>query len=323
MSSRLTALVVGCGRVGSGYDLRRPDGFPLTHAGAYSTHPKIELVGGVDTDAATRAQFEHRWGVKAHADLDEALECTPDLVSVATPPVGRGELVERLAQAGPRAIWSEKPLAATAAEGQAIVEACRRAGVGLQVNFVRRFDPLHRRLVERVNADGAPLHADFRFSGTFENFGSHALDLLRWLAGDPVRVEAVRLRDGQPMAILTTRSGSSASMLRVRVGAVTVFDVDILTSRRRVTIAASGEQAGESIASPSRHFPGVQLCGLPRPLDMQDVVAPMMAAADGLVRHVEDGERLLCDGRDGLAALRLHEAILAAARGPEALELAT
>lgn len=323
MSSHLTALVVGCGRVGSGYDMRRPDGFPLTHAGAYSAHPRIDFVGGVDTDAAARARFEHRWGVKAYADLDEALERAPDLVSVATPPTGRGELVERLVQAGPRAIWIEKPLAASAAEGQAIVEACRKAGVGLQVNFVRRFDPLHRRLVEKVNADGAPLHADFRFSGTFENFGSHALDLFRWLAGDPVRVEAVRLRDGQPMAIVTTRSGSSASMLRVRVGAVTVFDVDILTSQRRVTIAASGEQAGESIVGPSRHFPGVRLCGLPRAVDTRDVVAPMMAAADGLVRHVDHGERLLCDGQDGLAALRLHEAILAAARAPEALELAT
>jgi predicted dehydrogenase len=303
--------------------MRRPDGFPLTHAGAYSAHPRIDFIGGVDTDATARAGFERRWGVKAYADLDEALERAPDLVSVATPPVGRGELVERVRQAAPRAIWIEKPLAATAAEGQVIVEACREAGVGLQVNFVRRFDSVHQRLVETVNADGAPLHAEFRFSGTFENFGSHALDLLRWLAGDPVRVEAMRLRDGQPMAILTTRDGSSASMMRVHVGDVTVFDVDILTSQRRVTIAASGEEAGESIVGPSRHFPGVRLCGLPRAVDTRAGVAPMMAAADSLVGHVDHGERLLCDGQDGLAALRLHEAILATARASTALELAT
>lgn len=322
MSSRLRALVVGCGRVGSGYDMQCHDGFPLTHAGAYAEHPRIDFVGGIDIDAAARTRFEHRWGVRGYADLDEALECSPDLVSVATPPAGRGELVERLVQAGPRAIWIEKPLAASAVEGQAIVDACRKAGVGLQVNFVRRFDSLHQRLVRTVQADGAPLHADFRFSGTFENFGSHALDLFRWLAGDPVRIEATILRNGQLVAILATRDGSSASMLRVRVGAVTVFDVDILTSRRRVTIAASGEQAGESIVGPSRHFPQVQLCGLPLAVDTEAAVAPMTAAADGLVRHVDHGGRLLCDGQDGLAALRLHEAILAAARAPKAIELA-
>jgi UDP-N-acetylglucosamine 3-dehydrogenase len=322
MSSQLTALVVGCGRIGSGYDLQRHHGFPLTHAGAYAEHPKIAFVGGVDIDAAARARFERRWGVKAYADLDEALECSPDLVSLATPPTGRGELVERLVKADPQAIWIEKPLAATAAEGQVIVEGCRKAGIGLQVNFVRRFDPLHQRLVQTVHADGAPVHADFRFSGTFENFGSHALDLFRWLAGDPTRVEAMRLRNGQPMAILTTRDGSSASMLRVRVGAVTVFDVDILTARRRVTIAASGEQAGESVAGASRHFPEVQLCGLPLAVDSEDAVEPMTAAADSLVRHVDHGEQLPCDGQDGLAALRLHEAILAAACAPKAVELA-
>ncbi len=322
MSLHLTALVVGCGRIGSGYDEKRSDGYPLTHAGAYIGHPRINLVGGVDVDASARARFERR-GAKAYADLDEALECSPDLISVAIPPTGRRELVERLLQAGPRAIWIEKPLAATAVEGEMIVEACRKAGVGLQVNFLRRFDPFHQRLVETVHADGAPLHADFRFSGAFENSGSHALDLFRWFAGDPVRVEATRLRNGEPMAVLTTPDGSSASMLRVRVGAVTVFDVDILTPQRRVTIAASGEQAGESIVRPSRHFAGVQLHGLPRPVDTRGVGEAMMAAANGLVRHVEHGEQLLCDGQDGLAALWLQEAILSAARTSRAVELAS
>jgi predicted dehydrogenase len=321
VSSQLTALVVGCGRIGSGYDEQRRDGPPLTHAGAYAEHSRIEFAGGVDIEAAARARFERRWGVKAYAELDEALERSPDLVSVATPPAGRHELVERLLRAGPRVIWIEKPLAATAVEGQAIVEACRKAGVGLQVSFLRRFDPLHRRLVETIRADGAPRHADFRFSGTFENFGSHALDLFRWLAGDPVRVEATRLHNGEPMAILTTHDGSSATMLRVRVGAVTVFDVDVLTPRRRLTIAASGEQAGESLVGPSQHFAGVQLHGLPLAIDAQGVGEAMMTAANGLVRHLDHGERLLCNGQDGLAALRLHEAILCAARAPKAVEL--
>jgi predicted dehydrogenase len=321
MSGHLTALVVGCGRIGSGYDEKRSHGPALTHAGAHIGHPRVRLVGGVDVCASARARFEQRWGVKAYADLDEALECSPDLISVAIPPVGRGEMVERLLQVGPRAIWIEKPLAATGVEGQVIVDACRKAGVGLQVNFFRRFDPFHQRLVEAVRADGAPLHADFRFSGTFENFGSHALDLFRWFAGDPVRVEAMRLCNAEPMAILTACDGSSASMLRVCVDPVTVFDVDILTSQRRVTIAASGEQAGEAVVEPSRHFAGVQLHGLPLAVDGHGVGEAMTMAVNGLVRHVDHGEPLLCDGQDGLAALLLHEAILSAAHTAQAVGL--
>jgi predicted dehydrogenase len=322
MSSQLTALVVGCGRIGSGYDEQRHDGPPLTHAGAYARHSRIEFVGGVDVDAAARARFEHRWSVKAYADLDEALERAPDLVSVATPPAGRDEIIERLLQAGPRAIWIEKPLAATAVEGHAIAEACRKAGVGLQVNFLRRFDPLHQQIVGVVHGDGAPIHVDFRFSGTLENFGSHAVDMFRWLAGEPTRVEAMQLRDGESMAILTTRDGSRASMQRVHVGAVTVFDVDILTPRRRVTIAASGEQAGESLTAPSEHFAGVQLHRLPVAVGAPGVAEAMTAAAGNLVGHVEHSERLLCSGQDGLAALRLHEAILSAACAHKPVELA-
>ena len=49
-----------------------------------------------------------------------------------------------------------------------------------------------------------------------------------------------------------------------------------------VVIERAHEQAGESLVGPSRHFPGVQLYGLPLPVDPQGVGEAMRSAANGL-----------------------------------------
>ena len=44
-----------------------------------------------------------------------------------------------------RAIWAEKPLALTLAEADAMVEACREAGIVLVTNAMRASDVYYRR----------------------------------------------------------------------------------------------------------------------------------------------------------------------------------
>lgn len=310
MSPPLSAVVVGCGRVGSGYDDRRRGKPPLTHAGSYAGHPRIELIAGVDHDPAARKRFADRWGVASYENVEPCLELGPDLVSIATPPGGRLELVERILTRPPRAIWIEKPLAATAQEGARIVEVCRRAGVPLQVNFERRFDPLHARVVETLRADPGPLHANFCFSGTLENFGSHALDLFRWLAGDPIEIHTIPLPDRDPAVLLVTADGSTGSFMQVQTADTVVFDLDVLTAARRITLGALGAEMVEAPAAMSRVVEGIKLHHIGSEVDRSGVVNAMAAGADDLVRHLEHGGALRCDGDDGLAALRLQEAIV-------------
>jgi predicted dehydrogenase len=321
VNPQLTAVVVGCGRIGSGYDERHRDGTALTHAGSYAAHPQVRLIGGVDRDLGARSRFEARWGVRAYPDVDELLELGPDVVSVATPPEGRLGVVERVLAAGPRALWIEKPLASTVAEANAIVEACRAASVSLQLNFHRRYDPQHRAVAAVLHADGVPIHVDFRFSGTLSNFGSHAIDLFRWFAGEPDRVRAIALDDRDPCAVLTTTSGSTGALLQVWADGVTVFDVDVLTPVRRISIAALGEQVGESRTRPARLYDEVRVHPLPSARRASGPTSTMAAAADALVGHIERGDPLLCAGEDGTAALRLEQAIMSAARTGEAVEV--
>ena len=321
MTAVLDAVVVGCGRIGSGYDLGREGEPPLSHAGAYEAHPGTRLRGAVDPDPAARARFEARWGVPCHEDLGEALDSIrPRVVSICTPPEERIELVERAVAAGAQAIWIEKPLAVSSDAGREIVEITERAGVALQVNFHRRFDPAHRRVANVLSADPRPIHADLRFSGSLTNFGSHAFDLFRWLVGDPSRVRAMALDDREPFAFVETLDGSTGTFCQVPMDGVAIFDADFVTSRRRLTLAAMGEQHLEAPVAESVLFRGAlrhEYRGRP-----DDGIGGAMVAAVASLIGAAAGERALCTGRDGLAALLLHEAVVEAADTASSVELA-
>jgi predicted dehydrogenase len=301
-------LVVGCGAVGSGYDELRPDGAPLTHAGAYAAHPGTRLVGGVDPDSGARARFERRWQVPCTADLDAALAARPDLVSVCTPPAGRLSLVERILDARPRAIWSEKPLAESSEEAEQIRLRCDEAGAALQLNFHRRFDPPHRRVAELVAAGAPPLHLDVRYSGSLRNYGPHAFDLFRWLVGEPRWAGAVGDPD-EPSALLATNSGATGFFHRVAAPALDLFEADLFTPELRVSLGALGERIAVGRARPSGLWtdtqvldPGVESAG-------DGLAGAMLGGVQSLLDSVHGRTPPLSTGRDGVAALQIVEAV--------------
>ena len=317
----LAALVVGCGEVGSGYDERRHGRPPLSHAGAYSAHERTRLAGGVDTDADARRRFERRWDTRAYADLPQALaEVSPALVSVCTPAAARPAIVARAVAAGARGIWAEKPLAASAASAEEMVASCAEAKVPLQVNFLRRFDELHRRAATVV---GTRFRADFRFSGSLANYGAHAFDLFRWFAGGVSAAWAASVADGESLVLLESPGDATASFWRVRSGDVDMFECDFYTDHGRFTLAGLGARFVSWEPDADDLFAGIRVLGPPTLDAERGLEGAMLGGVASLVACVESGEPLLCDGHDGLAALRVEEAAREALRSGERVPILT
>jgi predicted dehydrogenase len=304
LSPALRAVVVGCGRIGARYDAGR-GGPPLSHAGAYAAHQHVELVAGVDPDPAARQAFEAAWGAPCHETLGPALEGA-ELVSVCTGPEGRERLMAEVLEARPRAIWSEKPFAADAAAGERVAQACHAAGVPVQVNYLRRFDPAHRVVHDAVA--GRVTHADFRYSGSLEMYGTHALDLFRWFVGEAASVRALDT-GGRPLVVASTADGRTGTFMRVERGDATdVFDAVMYAGSDRVTLSAVGEDVVLSEATESDVFPGVTSHRAGEPSAEGGMARAMEAGAEDLVRCARDGSPLSCTAADGVAALRLFEA---------------
>lgn len=167
--------------------------------------PQARLVAVADV-AATRArevaaelEIEHSFGsfedMLAHKEID--------CVVIATPDKFHAQAI-RTAAAARKHILSEKPLALNIADAHAALDAVAKAGVHLQIGFMRRYDPGYAAAMKRIEAgeigepvifksmgrdkDAPPISAyQSRLNGMLlYNNTIHDFDLARWLMRDEV-----------------------------------------------------------------------------------------------------------------------------------------
>ena len=194
MAARIGLAVIGAGRMG-GIHAR------LIAAGAPEV--RIVAIGDVDGGAARRLADEIG-GATPYADPLQAISAPGvDAVLIAVSSVHHRAIVEAAAAAG-RHILCEKPLALDLTETDAILAAVVRAGVRLQVGFMRRHDPDHVRAHARIVAGelGRPLLFNSRqydadppppaildprvSGGIMLDMGIHEFDSARFLMGSEI-----------------------------------------------------------------------------------------------------------------------------------------
>jgi len=184
-------LLVGLGRIG--FEGFGPTSAAETHYQTIHDRNDLKLMGGVDSDAKKRAEFQRVTSYLVWESLNKALaETSPRFVIVATPPETHSAVVaEALNCPYVDGILCEKPLAPTVKEAKAIVKACRARGVTLLVGHQRRYERRHRQ-VRKIIASGVigkVLRAEAYIGGGYLNNGTHAADTARFLADEDIPIE--------------------------------------------------------------------------------------------------------------------------------------
>jgi predicted dehydrogenase len=177
------------------------------------------------------------FGALAFAEYGPVIE-RADAVWICTPPSTRREQAVAVAQAG-RPMVMDKPLATTAADAAAIVEAVDRSGVLAIVNFSQRFGWPGRRMKALVESGALgevisfwshsilpdPSHESWRHDPRFacgftiESL-SHNIDQVRWLAG---AITAVVGRVARTLPDLPAFDNSMAALVMLQGGGTGVL----------------------------------------------------------------------------------------------------
>lgn len=198
--NRLRTAIVGCGKVAG------------THALAYQTLPKSQLVAVCDVAAERAHALADKFQVSAYTDLAEMLKQEKvDVLSICTQHTQHPAAVEIAAMAGVHVI-SEKPLAVDLASCDRAIAAARTAGVKLGVISQRRWYEPVLRMKDAIDAGklGKPVLAIVTmlgwrepayylsdpWRGTWAGEGGgvvvsqapHYLDLLSWFMGPAVEL---------------------------------------------------------------------------------------------------------------------------------------
>jgi len=113
---------------------------------------RVDVAAAFSPTAARRDAFARQFPFPVTGDLDAIIDDrTITAAIVLTPPAAHRPVVERLAAAG-KHVLLEKPLAATPGDAEAVVAACRRAGVVLAVVFQHRYRPAAQALAAQLRA---------------------------------------------------------------------------------------------------------------------------------------------------------------------------
>lgn len=234
--------VMKAGVVGVGYLGR-------IHAQKYAGLPGVRLVGVADVDAERARQIGLELGVGWYTDFRELLGLV-NLLTISVPTQAHFAVASAALLAG-IPVLLEKPMAASLAEADQLIELADRRGLVLQVGHLKRFHPA----VVALRASGLVDSPRFIQSQRLAPFKNRALDvdvimdlmihdvdlILHWVDSPLVAVEAV---GGSVVtehldfanARLRFADGCVAAMTASRVAPAMVRRVDIFQSDGQITV---------------------------------------------------------------------------------------
>jgi len=195
--------IIGCGKVAH------------LHAQAIKNLPNAILAAVWSRTAASAEKFATAYGVKPYSDITAMIKDNHiDLVIVCTPHPFHREVTVEAAQAGAN-VLVEKPLASTLEDCDAMIQACKDAGVKLGVVSQRRFYTPVQRIRQAIDEGkiGTPALGtinmlgwrdkayydadawrgtwDMEGGGVLVNQAPHQLDIFLWFMGEIEEVYGV------------------------------------------------------------------------------------------------------------------------------------
>ena len=174
--------MIGCGLMGT------------EHTDGYVLNPRIELVAAADPNPDNLSRFGERFGIppeSRYADYRDLLARERiEIAGIVTPVKVTHDAVLAATAAGVKAVFAEKPIAASLAEADEMVEVCRRSGTAFACGAIARNHPnlqTAKRLLHEESVLGKLLTADMLHgSDEISGGGCHVLNVVRLLVDSEV-----------------------------------------------------------------------------------------------------------------------------------------
>jgi UDP-N-acetyl-2-amino-2-deoxyglucuronate dehydrogenase len=320
-----------------------------THARAARAIPGVEIsaIHGTNAERVARLCREH--GGTPHQDFDAFLQHRPmDMVIIGSPSGLHAAQGIAAARRGLH-VLTEKPIEINTARADALIEAARQSKVQLGVIFQDRKKPHIRQLKDwldqgllgrilfvdaRVKWYRPPeYYANSRWRGTLAldgggaliNQGVHTVDLLLWLLGDVVRVQArtatlLHKIEAEDTAVATLEFASGAlGLLQATTAAYPGYPRRVEISGTEGTVILEHDRI---IAANLRNAPAaIESAALDENQSASSAVVNdfrgHQAVLEDFLQAIRQNRAPACDGVEGRRSLALIESIYRAAKPPD------
>ena len=276
---KITAAIVGLGRIASLLEEDSLREKPCTHAGAIAANPECVLVAGCDIDEERRSLFAQKWQVPVYADAAEMLRVhAPQILAIATHPDSHYHYCRLAATFNIPVVICEKPLADSIKEARKINRLADDRVI--MTNHERRYSEDYiraRAILENASLGNGPLdHGPLgrllsvravlymgktkRLLDVLWHDGTHLADAVMFLSGMTLKHRrrwGARLTDNTGTAWLegelriTNSTGSVPVIFEIGAGRDhLVFEMEFSCEKGRLRIGNGIFEVWESAQSP-------------------------------------------------------------------------
>jgi UDP-N-acetyl-2-amino-2-deoxyglucuronate dehydrogenase len=321
-----------------------------THARAARAIPDVEISAIYGTNADKIGRLCHEHGGTAYQDFDAFLKHRPmDLVIIGSPSGLHAEQGIAAARQGLH-VLTEKPIEISTARADALIKAAKETGVQLGVIFQDRMKPHIRQLKSWIEQGllGRLLFVDARVKwyrppeyyanshwrgtlaldggGALINQGVHTIDLLLWLLGDVVRVQArtatlLHKIEAEDTAVATLEFANGAlGVFHATTAAYPGYPRRVEISGTEGTVILEHDRI---IAADLRHTPAAVIESAAPDENKSASSAAVsdfrghQAVLEDFLAAIQNKRPSACDGIEGRRSIALVESIYLAAKSPD------
>ena len=293
MDDRIKLGVVGAGVFG-GY-----------HTGKVVAHDGAHLVGIYDPDKSRRDANAKKFNCKAYGQLSRLIADVDGLV-VASPASYHAGAALPAIRAG-RHVLIEKPIAASAADGQSIVDAAAVNNVIVQIGHQERF------VMKAIGIDKAPERPTLiraRRMGPYSPRGTdvsvtldlmtHDLDMVIWMmGGPPIRIA------GQSLAVQSAAPDAAQAVLHFEDGGNAYLEASRVEAGHDRVMEVHYPSGVLKIDFVNKTFEDTTGFGFnPNFGDDPSAADSLGAGTDAFITAIKTDTPPPVTGRDGLASLK-------------------
>jgi predicted dehydrogenase len=313
--SKLRCAVIGCGRIGCGFDDISDKQLIRTHAMAYFRNLNTELVALCDIDSKVLEKYGKKYSVKnLYTNYHEMFnEQNLDCISICTLSESHMQLVNYAIKNKIKGIIIEKPISNSLESTKKILDQCKKNNVRLVVNHQRRFFKFYQNLSSAIKNKkfGKIQYVNVYYGGGIANTGSHIFDVLRLFFGEVKEISSKKtnnlshnIHDPNLDVNIKFKNNIGCNLIALDSKNYGIAEIEIFGTENRILLDMITNEI--KIFKISNKFQDYK-----RLVEEKSRIKCVVPSTDirltikNLEESIKTNKKILCDGSDGYHSLEL------------------
>ena len=190
---KINTILIGLGKIGFGYQKNYM--YYRSHSFSLSKNPKINFICAIDSSRKCRKDFEKKFKLPSYDNIEKVKIKNLDLVVIASDTKNHYLILDYvLHKLKPKVILCEKPFTTDSKLSIKLHELSKKKNVKIFVNYNRHSLPSLKILKNILKKENGFWRGNIIYSGSVLNSGSHFIELLINIFGDPKKILSIKTK---------------------------------------------------------------------------------------------------------------------------------